>query len=220
MDRYTYHSGELILKWSENYLWGWTISTYRVLLEVLPASVGKITFVYSKPTTTFTKDFLSQEFTLPERDQHHWKHDSVTVTAEEGYEIVPGTAQVIWLKKAGEHINASISSDSFGKVICMYNWQDASGIFQIGFKQSKVIPEQERREERTDLRWGNSFMATPENSEHIKKVLFEAFDKVHRYELPPLTQRDNPFITLLAYDGTLTIKARDASELNSQKLQH
>ena len=128
-----------------------------------------------------------------------------------------GTSNFHWISRQGQTGDAFVSDDK-DQVSYKYFRKDGDGTFQISFEEYQDISESVRIQERTDLRWGSSFIVAPEQSEKITKIVFDAFNGDH-VEFLPQSDDSNPFISLQELDGSFEIKAKRASEINQTDVQ-
>ena len=120
------------------------------------------------------------------------------------------------MKKAGQTGDRFISDDH-EQVIYEYSRKDGGGEIQAVFDESQAVPAQQRREEKADLRWGNSWIPAPNSGEKITGIMLEAFNG-DVFQFQPRTDHTNPFIELREFDGSIQIQAKRARDLNAGSL--
>lgn len=212
MNRFSYFRGILSVTWKSSWLQWWpTTSQYTTLHGLLPATVGKISVVYTKAESMVVQTYKSAIVNVA-RSKNHWKTDTIVASPHDGWHVVRGTSSLHWLTRRGQTGDQFVSDDH-DQVIWNYSRKDGDGSVQLYFDESQTIPASQRTEEKNDLRWGNSWMATPRSDEKITRIVLEAFNG-DLFAFHPITDHSNPFVELREFEGVIQIKAKKASELN------
>jgi hypothetical protein len=213
VSKYSYLNGALNVMWldKDNPLAKKT-SVYRTLLGILPSSPGKIKIQYTTPPTVIKKTLTSGQTSIT-RDTDHWETHTFNLYPEAGWHLVPGSASIRWTDGPYSQCNAGIVSADNDMVHVTYSFKNGSGKFVVDYIEQQDVPAKTRTEERNDLRWGSSFIATPQAGESITQIDFDAFNGDHA-EFQPRTDDSNPFIELREFQNTIQIKAKNASDLN------
>ncbi len=217
MHSYSLIKGVLIVKWYEGAVqWNPTISEYRTLLGVLPASPGKITVVYTKAEEIIKRTYKSDVVRVDARP-HHWEHLKMLREPSPGWQVVLGTRRLDWLEQYGQ-TSTDLDIDAPDRVQYDIGRKDGGGKIQLVFTECQTIAAQTRKEPKEDLRWGSSWIAEPKEKEVISKILFETFNGDFQ-EFQPRTDLTNPFIELREFNGTIQIKAIRADKLNEMDVR-
>lgn len=218
LDTCSYLSGSLTVLWQSGYVpgpWSWTTSNYSVLLGMLPAAVGKIQVVYTKPASMTTRMFISPSVQIT-RTKDHWTEGTFSASSHAGWQVMPGTARLEWLDGGphGECVADLLTTPSNpNELRCKYSRKDGDGAVRIVFMEGQEIPKRTRLENHDDLRWGSSFIARPEEGEAISQINFLAFNG-SRTEFLPQSDTSNPFIVLRKTEHIIQVMARRAADIS------
>jgi hypothetical protein len=216
MHRYAFLKGCLSVIWKSGYLpWSWTTSEYNTMHGMLPGSPGKITIVYTKAESIIKQTVRSNVVNVIP-NKKHWQTNQLVLGPDKGWHVIRGSSALHWLERHGQTGDKFISDDH-EQVIYEYSNKDGSGKVQVVFDESQTIPVQQRREEKTDLRWGSSWIPTPNAGEKITSIMLEAFNG-DVFQFQPRTDRTNRFIELREFDGSIQIQAKRAGDLNIDSL--
>jgi hypothetical protein len=208
---YSYLKAELSVPWKYGYMpWSWTTSTYRTLLGALPTTPGKLMVNYETPATT-----ISNHISCPKHiDGGLVSIGNGVCTADPGYRIDPTSVRVAWPKGQGDY-TCKITEISATQIAYFYNGLMGGGAdFSIEYNELEDLPAKPRTEDRSSLRWGDSFIATPQAGEKITGLVFDAFTGQH-VEFQPRSDHSNKFIQLDAYDDTLKVSAANPATLEN-----
>lgn len=219
MHKFAYLQGELRVDWKTSWTpWSWTVSKYTMLLGILPASPGKVTFLLTKTEKSLSRRVCYDSPEVWHQGKDKWVTSLVVVPPDRGWHVVRGSSAFHWISSHGETMRA-FQSDDNDQVIWQYGLRKkAYGKFQIFFEESQTVPESDRQEVIDDLRWGGSRVFSPKQGERIRKIVFEAFNG-ESFEFQPMTDTSNPLIELREFNGTFQIKAKKASKINEPDIR-
>lgn len=219
MHKYSYLSGTLKVMWNNGYVawpWAWKTSTYRTLLGVLPTTPGSIKVLYTTPASSIRKTVTLPDVQIT-RDKKHWNTRTCQTQADPGWHVVPGSASMRWIEGPFSQCNGGITSVDHDVICYKWNFKNGSGKFTIVFDEEQPVAAKLRTQTVDTLKWGNSFIAAPNDGEKITEIDFDAFNGNHT-AFQPRTDATNPFIELREFQGAIQVKAKSASDLNDHSV--
>ncbi len=192
-----------------------SVAEYKILLQVLPSSPGKIKVYYTSKQSE--KIMQNKTVTINARADNDFPARSVTKTAvihpDSGWSIDPSSVQGPFVHKGahGSHGQPQIVSKDSNQIVAQVGLSAVDGkhmgriAYDVRFFQVQQVQKIEKRQEELVILWQNSKVLDHENNEEVHKIEFDAFDGTHsEYAGPDL---NNPYLKIRYANGKYQLSA-------------
>lgn len=224
ISKYSFKAIELSMPWDRSEWFGLRkvreTANYRISIGALPASPGKISFMYNtQRVVTECQHFNQGGFHLASTREAGNKDQPdipFTVAAHTGWHVVRGTSKIETFIGQGDYTYPNYVSDDGDRVTYKattihHGMFGSSGSmdFSIGFDEYREVAVQDPHIQVIDsLRWGDSLSIT----QSIVKITFDAFDGSHSEFIGP--DLSNRYIKIETSGSSTLIKTADPASLS------
>lgn len=215
-DKFARLQGNLQVFWDDGWVWSHKAeNNYRIGLNILPNSPGKITVEYA----SHKKDWISQAVQSPyyiENGNNYypqrWHTKIETIYPAQGWMIdVTKPPALVAFHEHGKH-QQSIESVTPQQIAVKIGLHCSEGKdigifhFRVDYTVTQEVTNTTKRTEDVSLKWGDSLLLTPNDDEEISRIVFNSFNGSHQEFVGP--DLSNPYLKLASQgNGVMKIWA-------------